>query len=274
MQKKPIRRTSKAQKSTPFYLNSSFIMLVILAIISIFVYNKRDVIAYYLSYKSDKIPVETRIVSLRKVFDTHSEKAFGIDISEYQDRINWDILSDLEGGYPIEFIFIRATAGSNKKDAKFQKYWTKARETNMYQGAYHYYRPNENSIEQAENFIKTVKLKKGDFPPILDIEKLPKEQSIDNLKLGLQRWLDKVESYYGVKPIIYSSESYYEDFLKDDFEDYPFWIANYTAFYRNIDSDWSIWQISENAKIEGIRGRVDVNVFNGKTEDLKGLLIK
>jgi lysozyme len=274
MQKKPIRRASKAQKPTPFYLNSSFIMLVILAIISIFVYNKRDVIAYYLSFKSDKIPVETRIVSLQKVFDTHSEKAFGIDISEYQDRINWDILSDLEGGYPIEFIFIRATAGRNKKDAKFQKYWAKARETNMYQGAYHYYRPNENSIEQAENFIRTVKLKKGDFPPVLDIEKLPKEQSIDNLKLGLQRWLDKVESHYGVKPIIYSSESYYEDFLKDDFEDYPFWIANYTAFYRNMDSDWSMWQMSENAKIEGIRGRVDVNVFNGKTEDLKTLLIK
>jgi lysozyme len=274
MQKKLVRRPSKTKKSAPFYLNSFFIGFAIIAIFSIIIYSKRDVIAYYLSFKSDKIIVETRIVSLQKVFDTHSKKAFGIDISEYQDRINWDILSDLEGGYPIEFIFIRATAGKNRKDAKFNKYWAKARETNMYQGAYHYYRPNENSIEQAENFIRTVKLKKGEFPPVLDIEKLPKEQSIDNLKLGLQRWLDKVESHYGVKPIIYSSESYYEDFLKDDFEDYPFWIANYTAFYRDIDSDWSIWQMSENAKIEGIRGRVDVNVYNGKTEDLKALLIK
>ena len=83
-----------------------------------------------------------------------------------------------------------------------------------------------------------------------------------------------VENYYGVKPIIYSSESYYNDFLKEDFSEYPFWIANYTAFYRDIDSDWSMWQISENAKIEGIRGRVDINVFNGNSKELKKLLMK
>jgi lysozyme len=37
-----------------------------------------------------------------------------------------------------------------------------------YPGAYHYYRPNENSLEQAALFIKTVSLKKGDFTPVLD----------------------------------------------------------------------------------------------------------
>ena len=63
------------------------------------------------------------------------------------------------------------------------------------------------------------------------IEKLPKNQSIANLKLGLKRWLHAVESHYGVKPIIYSGESYYEDFLKEEFGDYLFWIANYN-FYR------------------------------------------
>jgi GH25 family lysozyme M1 (1,4-beta-N-acetylmuramidase) len=30
-----------------------------------------------------------------------------------------------------------------------------------YPGTYHYYRPNENSLEQAALFIKTVSLKKG-----------------------------------------------------------------------------------------------------------------
>jgi lysozyme len=41
-----------------------------------------------------------------------------------------------------------------------------------YRGAYHYYRPNENSLEQATLFIKTVSLKKVDVP-VLDIERLP-----------------------------------------------------------------------------------------------------
>lgn len=274
MPPKPVRRNSKTSKKVPFYASKKYLYYAILVVLMIFVYSKRDAIAYYLSFKTDKVPYETRQAKLSEVIRAHNEKAFGIDISEYQNRINWDILSDLETGNPIEFIFIRATAGSNKTDSKFCKYWEKARETNMYQGAYHYYRPNENSIEQANNYIKTVKLKRGDFPPVLDIEKLPRHQSIDSLKVGLKRWLKKVENHYGVKPIIYSSESYYNDFLKDDFEEYPFWVANYTAFYYDINSNWSMWQISENAKIEGIRGRVDINVFNGTTSDLKALLMK
>jgi lysozyme len=43
-----------------------------------------------------------------------------------------------------------------------------------------------------------------------------KNQSIANLKLGLRRWLQAVESHYGVKPII-PGERYYDDFLKEEF---------------------------------------------------------
>ena len=129
-------------------------------------------------------------------------------------------------------------------------------------------------MEQARNFIKNVTLQKGDFPPVLDIEKLPKNQSIARLKVGLQNWLNAVEKHYGVKPIIYSGESYYNDFLKEEFSEYPFWIANYSAFYTGIDANWSIWQVSESGKVNGIKDRVDVNIYNGTTDDLKKLLIK
>ena len=140
-------------------------------------------------------------------------------------------------------------------------------------GAYHYYRPNENSLEQAELFIKTVKLKKGDLPPVLDIEKLPRKQSLENLKVGLKRWLEKVESHYNVKPIIYSGDSYYTDFLEKEFRDYPFWIANYTQELEDIDNDWRFWQFTENAAVSGIKGNVDLNIFNGGYPELRELTI-
>lgn len=274
VRKAPVRKSSRSKKAKPFFKSVSFYGLVFFAVFSLILYSQRNVLAYYLGFKTDKtIVFEPRNVSLDKVLDTHIEKSFGIDISEYQDKIDWHNLKELEGGYPIEFVFIRATAGSDRKDCKFKKYWAKAKESKLICGAYHYYRPNENSVEQANNFIRTVRLKKGDFPPVLDIEQLPKEQSIERLKIGLQRWLEIVERHYGVKPIIYSSESYYNDFLKDDFEDYPFWIANYSAFYEEIDSDWSIWQITENAEVPAIKGLVDVNVFNGTSEELKKILI-
>jgi len=116
-------------------------------------------------------------------------------------------------------------------------------------------------------------LQKGDLPPVLDIEKLPSDQSMDSLKVGLRRWLKRVENHYKVKPIIYSGESYYSDFLMKEFRDYPFWIANYNYSVGNIKEDWMFWQFTEKAEILGIKGLVDVNVYNGNIENLKALAI-
>lgn len=275
VRKTPVRKPSaKAKKSNSFFKSGTFYVMVILFIVAFLLFSQRTVLAYYLGFKTDKVYVETREVPLDKVLDAHIEKSFGIDISEYQDKIVWDDVKEIDGGYPIEFVFIRATVGNDRADCKFKKYWKKAKEKKFICGAYHYYRPNENSIEQADNFIKNVTLVEGDFPPVLDIEKLPKEQSIERLKVGLKKWLERVSKHYGVKPIIYSSESYYNDFLRDDFEEYPFWIANYSAFYEDIDDEWSIWQLSENGKVPGIKGPVDINIYNGNSVGMKEMLIK
>lgn len=275
VRKPPVKRNGKSTAKKPSFFSSSiFFKLILVFSFVVVIYSQRNVLAYYLGFKTDKIFIETREVAVDKVLDAHIEKSFGIDVSEYQDKINWDKVKEIDGGYPIEFIFVRASIGNERADRKFKKYWKNAKEKGFICGAYHYYRPNENSIEQADNFIKQVTLVEGDFPPVLDIEKLPKTQSIDRLKVGLRRWLEKVEAHYGVKPIIYSGESYYEDFLKDDFEEYPFWIANYTAFYKDIDDEWSIWQLTENGRIPGIKGPVDVNIYNGTSVEMKELLIK
>ena len=169
---------------------------------------------------------------------------------------------------------VRATAGSNKVDLKFKKNWKNLTESMYIQGAYHYYRPDENSTDQANNFIKNVKLRKGHLPPILDIEKMPKGQSMEKLKEGLQNWLSIVEKHYRVKPIIYTGEKYYEDFLQQDFPSYQFWIANYNPWKEKIEADYLMWQFTEKAKLHGINELVDVNVFNGSVDDLKKVCIK
>ena len=144
----------------------------------------------------------------------------------------------------------------------------------MIRGAYHYYRPNENSLEQAALFIKTVRLQKGDLPPVLDIEKLPKNQSMTNLKKGLRRWLQAIENHYKVKPIIYTGEKYYDDFLKEEFSDYLFWIANYNFYREEIQDDWLFWQFTERAAVPGIEGNVDVNIYNGDLQQLQFITIE
>ena len=269
------KRTSS--KKQAFYQSKIFWNIVLIFSILFTIYIYRNNILYYLSYKSDKILKTEKQYKERNllVLNTNEDNVFGIDVSHYQGTINWEKVNYIyEEKYPIKFVLIRATQGIDKNDNQFKYNWLATRQNHFIRGAYHYYRPNENSIEQANNFIKNVKLSNGDLPPILDIERLPNNQSVDNLKIGLKRFLKKVENHYKVKPIIYSGEKYYEDFLKDEFAEYTFWIANYNFIEPEINSDYQFWQFTEQAKIDGITEKTDVNIFNGNLEDLKKLRVK
>jgi len=181
-------------------------------------------------------------------------------------------VTKVQDSFPISFVFVRATAGSIKVDREYANNWSAIKEKGLIRGAYHYYRPNENSILQANNFINTVKLQKGDLPPVLDIEDIPRIQSMENLKIGLRKWLNKVEKHYGMKPIIYSGESFYNDHLYKEFSEYTCWVANYNFYVENIDKDWSFWQFTDKGSVRGIKEFVDVNIYNGTKSELLELV--
>jgi lysozyme len=268
MRKTNIRSRTSRKKKSPNWKPWLWTLVVFL-LITAAAYHYREGLAYYFSFKSHKTEKEEkeerRVSMIRNVeiMSRYSDKVIGIDVSEYQGTIQWDSVGKIENNFPIGFVLIRATAGDDRADNSFAENWKGAKAHNFIRGAYHYYRPDENSVEQAKLFIKTVQLRRGDLPPVLDIEKLPKGQSLDSLKVGLKRWLLKVEDHYGVKPIIYSGEKYYNEFLKEEFHGYRFWIANYNFFEENIRKDWLFWQFTEKASANGIEGNVDVNVFNG-----------
>lgn len=269
--KKRISKKPTRKKAAKRNLKWLWIMLAILLFGGL-VYNFRDGLLYYFGFKSDKILIEEKHLSdvhNVQVLANHPNSVVGIDVSQYQGKIDWAKVDSIGGMRKIGFAYIRATAGLDKTDTRFEENWRQAKENNMLRGAYHYYRPNENSIAQAKNFIKVVKIEKGDLPPVLDIEQIPSVQSLDSLKVGLRRWLTTVESHYKVRPIIYSGERYYTDFLRNEFKDYIFWIANYNFFVENIKDDWQFWQFTEKGTIPGIDGNVDVNIYNGTPKMLK-----
>ena len=235
----------------------------------------RNSISNYFNRTTPSKSKEDKIAKARidQILNKYENNVAGIDVSHYQGKINWDDIGFIEDKFPIKFVFIRASVGNNKVDVRFKENWAGAKKQHLIRGAYHYYRPNENSVTQAKLFIKTVQLQKGDFPPVLDVEKLPQEQSIDSLKIGLKRWLELVDAHYNVKPIIYTSERYYNDFLKKEFGDYTFWVANYNFFVTNLKDDWLFWQFTEKGHIKGIDEKVDINIYNGSVKMLDYLRI-
>jgi lysozyme len=281
MKKKSSRTTFSRKKKQKNGLFSSKIVRTIFIVFSLFFiafigYHYRTSFAYYFGFKShfnDKTNVFSQ-ARILKVLEKNDGKTIGLDVSEYQGKIRWSYVDTIEEKYPLRYVLIRATVGSDRVDYQFKRNWLGAKENKMIRGAYHYYRPNENSLDQAALFIKNVKLKKGDLPPVLDIEQLPKEQSIERLKLGLKRWLKAIELHYGVRPIIYTGEKYYEDFLKEEFSDYLFWIANYNFYRETIQNDWLFWQFTEKATVPGIDTKVDVNIYNGDFQQLEFITVE
>jgi lysozyme len=256
-------------KSIKFTIIFATIASIILGAVSFLKYSDQILIPNITDRIPDIIYPSKRIIPLH----LRGYQVVGIDVSHYQGMINWDQVEMMDDK-AISFVFIRATQGDDGLDKYFKYNWKKAKEKGIVRGAYHYYRPNENSTKQAERFIRRVEIEDGDLPPVLDIEKFSRIQSNESLRKGLKNWLDLVEAHYGVRPIIYSGASHYQDLLQHElFEDYIFWIANYNKVDRPLRSEkrWTFWQFSDKGKINGIEGDTDLNVFKGGLSDFEAL---
>jgi lysozyme len=199
----------------------------------------------------------------------------GIDVSKYQSTINWkEVKSMEEKGIKIDFVFIKATEGTSIVDDQFRRNWTEAEEQNIPKGAYHFFVSNRSAKKQASNFIQIVNLKKGDLPPVLDVEK-SHGVSVTEMQKSVKTWLDAIENHYGVKPVIYTNIDFYQRYFQSGFEEYPLWIAHYLQPDKpRIEKDWVFWQHSEKGRVNGIKVPVDFNVFYGDSADFNNFLIR
>lgn len=84
-----------------------------------------------------------------------------------------------------------------------------------------------------------------------------------------------LEGRYGVKPIIYTGQNFYNRFLAGQFDDQPLWLARYNSAepVTVCGRDFEFWQYTDKGKLPGINGRVDRNVFIGTHLDLTMLCI-
>lgn len=201
------------------------------------------------------------------------QRVFGIDLSEYQDNdISWREIK--KSKLNVRFIILRATMGDDRKDDRFVHRMNELRKEGFIVGAYHYYDPNESSTKQAQNYLSRVKLRKGDFVPIVDLERLSSIQSTKKLKDGLRNWLNIVGKAYGVKPMIYTGYSYYLSYLAKDFADYPLWVAAYSNHRKRTEvvKTSEILQFTDKLSVRGVRGKVDGNDI--QKENLPKILLK
>lgn len=197
----------------------------------------------------------------------------GFDVSHHQGHIDWAALSEVQHTpFPIRFVFMKASEGGDFSDTAFVHNFNEARKNGFIRGAYHFYNPKTDALRQADFFIRSVKLEPGDLPPVLDIE--TRSDNMDKLRRDLKIWLRRIENYYKVKPILYTSYKFKTRYLNDSvFNSYPYWIAHYYVDSVEYQGEWKFWQHTDVGRLPGIDEQVDLNVFNGSMEELKSMTI-
>ena len=194
----------------------------------------------------------------------------GIDLSSHSGTVDW--ASVARAGY--SFAFVKATEGMDLADPSFKTHWSRIKDAGLVRGAYHFYVTEDDPDKQAQFFIDTVTLEPGDLAPVVDIE-LIGHATQPGLTERLRRMLDRLEQHYGIKPLIYTSPTFWNSHLDDTFGEYPLWIAEYQVDEPRIPvgwSRWSLWQFQGDAAVDGVESSADLSRV-GTDVDVASLLI-
>ena len=187
----------------------------------------------------------------------------GIDVSHHQGRIDWKTVA-ADGR--VGFVYIRASNGS-RVDANYRRNIQEARQQGLLVGSYHFLNPNCPVKTQFNNFRSCVRRGEQDLIPVVDIEDVPELGVFwkpQQAREYLADFAELVQKHYGVKPMIYTSNTFFTDYLGRAFADFPLFIARYGATEPNPlnGAHWTLWQFTRQGRVGGINHDVDLSRFS------------
>ena len=192
----------------------------------------------------------------------------GIDISKWQSGIDLSAVN-------ADFVIVKATEGIGYVDKSCDGFFQKALSLGKKIGFYHFARPTNDPVREADFFYNNCRGYFGKGIPILDWE----SGNTSNVAWA-KRWLDRVYQLSGVKPVIYMSESVVNanNWSAVAAADYGLWVAKYRD--NNPDYNYNManagshphvkwwkfycmWQWTSTGRLDGYGHNLDCNVFYG-----------
>ena len=189
----------------------------------------------------------------------------GIDVSAWQGKIDWKTVAD----YGMGFAILRITEAGNVVDSQFENNLAGCNKYNIPVGVYKYsYAMTIAEIQrESRKVVSTLNGRRIQFPVFLDLE-YNNQRSLgsESIHKMADAFREIVEAA-GYKFAIYCNVDWYENVICSHLKKYDFWIARYPAnddgwLQERLRPDFGVgWQYSSKAKIPGISGTVDRNVF-------------
>ena len=192
----------------------------------------------------------------------------GIDVSEWQGKIDWQQVKDSG----VEFVIIRVggrgtDAGGIYGDDRCQEYYEGATAAGLKVGAYFFSQSitQEEAIEEAEYVLEAVKDWDVQMPLVYDWEYVSEDARtvfIDAYALTnmAKAFCERIQAA-GYEPMIYFGHNQSIELLNlEELVDYRFWLAMYTTV-MDYPYQVDMWQYTSTGSVPGISGNVDLNLW-------------
>lgn len=204
-----------------------------------------------------------QFAEVKEMHKTEQTKV-GIDVSKWQGEINWQEVK--EAG--VEFAMIRLGYqtdydGTYEIDPYFEANIKGAKEAGLPVGVYFYsYAKNVGQAkEQAQWVTEKLKGYSLELPVAYDWESWTSfskaGMSFHTLNQCANVFLRTIEEA-GYQGMLYSSKNYLETMWHKS--NYPVWLAQYNT-HVTYGGDYSIWQMSDKGRVNGIKGDVDLDIL-------------
>ncbi len=227
-------------------------------------------------------------------------RPLGIDVSAwqgYRSQANWN--SAYADGRVFALIrithyFVPGVESDSHGDPDW--YYTTnlpfARNAGFLAGGYHYARPTlRTPAVEAEYFLTYARpyITNGYLRPVLDFEgAVSPVIGATSLSDWGNQWLNYIHRQTGIKPMVYCNYNWAHNYLGDIDTSFPLWFARWSCpadphtDVPRLDggavastspwSTWTFWQYC-GGPVAGFSGNIDLDVFNGTYEQLRGHVI-
>lgn len=192
----------------------------------------------------------------------------GIDVSRYQEKIDWEKVAEDEVDYAFIRLGIRGyTEGEILEDETFQTNIKAALKNDIDVGVYFFTQAlsEEEAEEEAAFVIDSIAPYKVTYPVVIDVEAVTSTSARGNDLTSDERtrycitFCEKIREA-GYTPMIYGNLKTFMLLLNiEELEEYDKWFAYYDEAYY-FPYDFKIWQYTNKGKVSGIKGDVDLNI--------------
>lgn len=196
----------------------------------------------------------------------------GLDVSKHNGDIDFERVRDDD----YQFVFIKASEGKTYQDAAFDRNYRGAAAAGLKVGAYHFFRKNRTGREQADNLLGVINGKHLDLPLVIDLEDDWGNGATTTRETALQRVIEMIKCLKseGYSVMIYTNLDGYGKYYENMLVDCDLWLCSFTSPDLLPQLPHVIQQYSHEGEVDGVDGKVDLNVFRGSKRDWNRYLDK